>query len=193
MTPASIHQQLHGYRKGHQLLSSSLSLDAEDQDVVDRLSDLAGRLLPGQVFAPYLTMYPLPSRTHYVVARTFQDLEAPRSGCVLTRSALVPMAEWLGLRTLDRVLEALVVAEPEEQVGALEVTVSEKGVLPAEVLDGRMDELVQALFLEAEQPVVVFDASEAELIACRLLMALWPALRGRFSVCTLARIFHQFS
>ena len=186
MTRASVHQQLHGYRKGHQLLSTSLSLDVGDQDAVDRLSDLAGRLRPSQVFEPYLTTYPLPSGSHYVVARTFQDLQAPRSGCVITRSVLVPMPEWLGLRTLDRVLEALVAVEPGEQVGALEVTVSEGGVSPAEVRDGRIDELVQALFLEEERPVVVFDAPEAELIANRLLMALWPALRRRFSICTLA-------
>ena len=186
MTRASVHQQLHGYRKGHQILSTSLALDGGDQDTVDRLSDLAGRLRPGQVFEPYLTTYPLPSGTHYVVARTFQDLQAPRSGCVLTRSVLVPMPAWLGLRTLVGVLEVLVPVEPGEQVGTLEVTVSRGSVAPAEVRDGRIDELVQALFLEEERPVVVFDAPEAELIANRLLMALWPTLRRRFSVCTLA-------
>ena len=94
MNRSTVHEQLHGYRKGHQLLSTSLVLDAPDQDAVNRLSDLTGRLRPGELFDPYLTAYPLPSRTYYVVARTFQDLEAPRSGCVATRSLFVPMDAW---------------------------------------------------------------------------------------------------
>ena len=186
MTGTLVHQQLHGYRKGHQLLSSSLALHAWDQDAVDRLSDLTGRLRPGQVFEPYLTTYPLPSGSHYVVARTFQDLEAPRSGCVLTRSVLIPMPVWVGLETLHWVLGMLVAVDPEEEVGVREVADSSAGVPPREVADVRVVEIVQALFLEDERPVVVFDAPEAELMASRLLLALWPALRRRFSICTLA-------
>ena len=77
-------QQLHGYRHGHELLSGTLRLPPRDQDLVDRLSDVAGPLGPGERFAPYLTCYPLLSLTHYVVARTWQDLTAPRAGCVRT-------------------------------------------------------------------------------------------------------------
>ena len=186
MNRASVHQQLHGYRNGHQLLSTSVALDVRDQDVVDRLSDLSGRLRPDQVFEPYLTTYPLPSRSHYVVARTFQDLEAPRSGCVLTRSVLIPMPVWVGLRTMDWVLALLMAVEPGEEVEAFELPGFPEAVALPEVSDPRVEELVQALFLEDERPVVVFDAPEAELIANRLLVALWPALRSRFSTCTLA-------
>ncbi len=186
MKAESVHQQLHGYRKGHQLLSTSLALDVRDQDVVDRLSDLTGRLSPGEVFEPYLTTYPLPSRTHYVVARTFQDLDAPRSGCVLTRSVLIPMRAWVELKTLDWVLAALVAVERGEEAGALDVPDSTGVAAVPEVDDARVEDIVQALFLEDARPVVVFDAPDAELIAHRLLLALWPALRQRFSICTLA-------
>ena len=48
-------QQLHGYRNGHQLLSSSAKLSKADQDLVDRLSDVAGPLRPGEHFDSYLT------------------------------------------------------------------------------------------------------------------------------------------
>ena len=82
-------------------------LDAHDQDVVNRLSDLTGRLRPGELFDPYLTAYPLPRRGYYVVARTFQDLDAPRSGCVLTRSLLVPMDAWVELVNFDWLLAML--------------------------------------------------------------------------------------
>ena len=185
MSPTTVHQQLHGYRKGHQLLSASLVLEAPDQDVVNRLSDLAGRLRPGELFDPYLTAYPLPSRAYYVVARTFQDLEAPRSGCVLTRSVLIPMDAWVGLKNLEWLLTMLVrVQEGEEALPRDKLTPG--GMPPKTVSDGRMFELVNALFLDDLRPIVVFDAPEADLIATRLLVALWPSLRRGFSLCTLA-------
>ena len=57
MSQTTVHQQLHGYRSGHQLLSASLVLDPRDQDTVNSLSDLAGGLRPGELFDPYLTAY----------------------------------------------------------------------------------------------------------------------------------------
>jgi len=87
-------QQLHGYRNGHQLLSSSAKLSKADQDLVDRLSDVAGPLRPGEHFDSYLTCYPLPSGSYYVIARTWQDLDAPRAGCVRTRSYFIPVPDW---------------------------------------------------------------------------------------------------
>ena len=185
MSRTTVHQQLHGYRKGHQLLSTSLVLDAPDQDAVNRLSDLTGRLRPGELFDPYLTAYPLPSRAYYVVARTFQDLEAPRSGCVLTRSLFVPMDAWVELMNLEWVLAMLVRVQKGEEALPRDKPTAE-GMPPKEVSDGRVVELVHALFLEDVRPIVVFDAPEADLIATRLLVALWPSLRRGFSLCTLA-------
>ena len=185
MRQATVHQQLHGYRKGHQLLSASVSLSPEDQDAVDRLSDLTGSLRPGEVFDSYLSLYPLPSEEHYVLARTFQDLDAQRSGCVLTRSVLVPMGAWVELESLERVLAMLVGVEAGEKVESRELPI-EPGECPVKVSDPRVIELVQALFWEGGEPVVVFGATEAEAIAVRLLLALWPGLRRRFSICTFA-------
>ena len=185
MTRTTVHQQLHGYRKGHQLLSGSLDLDSRDQDAVDSLSDLTGRLRPGERFAPYLTAYPLPSHAYYVVAKTFQDLKAPRSGCVLTRSLFVPMDVWVELKSLESLLTMLVpVHEGEEALPSDKPT--GEGIPPKKVSDGRVVELVHALFLEDGRPIVVFDAAESDLIATRLLVALWPSLRRDFSLCTLA-------
>lgn len=55
-------------------------------------------------FSPYLTLYPLPSEMYYVVARTWQDLEAPRAGCVRTRSVLIPMSEWQEAQNLASIV-----------------------------------------------------------------------------------------
>ena len=185
MSRTTVYQQLHGYRQGHQLLSTSLVLDAHDQDVVNRLSDLTGRLRPGELFDPYLTAYPLPSRSYYVVARTFQDLEAPRSGCVLTRSLLVPMDAWVELVNLDWLLAMLVRVRKDEEALPRDKPTG-GGMPPKKVSDGRVVDLVYALFLEDVRPIVVFNAPEADLIATRLLVALWPTLRRGFSLCTLA-------
>ena len=185
MARTTVHQQLHGYRKGHQLLSGSLDLDSRDLDAVDSLSDLTGRLRPGERFAPYLTAYPLPSRAYYVVAKTFQDLQAPRPGCVLTRSLFVPMDVWIELKSLESLLTMLVPVHDGEE--ALPKDKPTGGRMPPKkVSDGRVVELVHALFLEDVRPIVVFDAPEADLIATRLLEALWPSLRRGFSLCTLA-------
>ena len=48
-----------------------------------------------------------------------------------------------------------------------------------------MPELVDAVFADA-RPVVFFDCREPETVAERLILALWPAARRRFAICTLA-------
>ena len=145
MSQTTIHHQIHGYLKGYQLLSASLVLNDQDQDLVNRLSDLSGRLFPGQVFARYLTAYPLPSRDYYIVARTFQDVEASRSGCVLTRSLLVPMDLWDELESLDSLLVMLREVQSGKEALPLDRPTG-RGLPPKEVSDERTVKLVNALF-----------------------------------------------
>ena len=184
MNRVVVHQQFHGYRSGHQLLSASIALDAKDQDAVDQLSDLAGSVRPGEVFNPYLSAYPVPSGSFYILAKTFPDLGARRSGCVRTRSVLVPMDSWETVKSLHDLFSVLSVfdlgtkAEPQE--------VSIDGPRPTKVVDARSGALVAALFAMEREPVVFFDAAQPEAIAARLLLALWPAIRRRFALCTFA-------
>ena len=184
MSPVFIQKQVHGYRRGHQLLSASVALADRDQDTVDRLSDLAGPLRPGELFNPYLTAYPLPSEEYYVLARTFQDLATARSGCVRTSSVLIPMAGWGGIESLDGVLAELVCPDPNGVAVGREIPTAKLGP-PERVADGRMLQLVDAVFLD-QRPVVFFDCAESEAIAVRLMLALWPAARRQFSLCTFA-------
>lgn len=182
---AEFDQQLHGYRQGHQLLSSTIRLPKGDQDLIDRLSDVAGPLGPGERFSPYLTLYPLPSDAHYVVARTWQDFEAPRAGCVRTRSVLVPMSEWQEMQDLASIV-ALATDSGSDQPAERRAPNAVALMLPAiDPLQGT--ELIEALFLEERAPIVVFDAENAELLALRLTTALWPGFRRTFSMSTFAR------
>jgi hypothetical protein len=184
MIEDTVEQQEHGYRSGHQLLSASLKLPRDDQDAVDRLSDMAGSLRPGETFSSYLTAYPLPSRSHYVVARTWQDLSAPRAGCVLTRSLLVRMAMWEAIEQPERLLPLLIPVEPGGKAGTVVLPLKSQP-LPI-VQDPRTVELVEAMFLESRQPIVVFEAPEAEVMTVRILTALWPGLRRNFAACGFA-------
>lgn len=179
--------QIHGYRKGHQLLASSISLPKDDQMVVDRLSDVAGPLRPKEHFSPYLSAYPLPSGTHYVIARTWQDLTVSRAGCVRTKSILLDAEVWSRTPPLISILRQLSSAELPTEMDAVRIDLEEQleECLPP-APDFSANELLEALFLEDVKPVVVFDAPNPDLIASRLLMALWPDIRRRFALSTFA-------
>jgi hypothetical protein len=180
-----IEQQCHGYKNGHQLLAASTRLARGDQDAVDRLSDLSGPLRPAEKFDPYLTAYPLPSGDFYVIARTWQDLSASRSGCVLTRSLLVPMAIWEAVEFPASLMELLVHVDKQQNViGAVEFDPHPVPLPP--ISSKRTTALVEALFLESRKPIVLFDERESALIAERLLSSFWPSIRRVFSLCTLA-------
>lgn len=182
-----VERQVHGYRKGHQLLAGSVQLPKEDQAAIDRLSDVAGPLRPRERFEPYLTGYPLPSGTHYILARTWQDLTVTRAGCVRTISLIIPMADWAATEGISAFLELLDLGHPPEDGDATSVDLenpSPEALPPAPDFKG--SELLEALFLEDSQPVVLFDAPMPELIAVRLVTALWPSMRRRFAVSTFA-------
>ena len=180
-----IDSQIHGYRQGHQLLSASANLPKEDQSVIERLSDMAGPLRPGELFDPYLSGYPLPSTHHYVLARTWQDLEVSRAGCVRTLSLLIPISVWSSAPGIQAFLNLL---NPDAFPTAAEQVVTKsptRSPLPL-AQDFRASELLEAIFLEEGKPVAIFGVRDPELVAARLLTALWPSIRGRFSVSTFA-------
>ncbi len=179
--------QIHGYRKGHQLLASSIVLSKDDQAVVDRLSDVAGPLRPKEQFAPYLSAYPLPSGTYYVIARTWQDLTVPRAGCVRTKSVLIDAQAWSRKAPVIPILHLLGSVDLPAETEAIRIELEElldEQLPPAPNFSA--SELLEALFLEDAKPVVVFDAPDPELIALRLLTALWPDIRRRFALSTFA-------
>lgn len=185
---SSVERQVHGYRQGHQLLAASMLLPKTEQSVVNQLSDVAGPLGPRERFEPYLTAYPLPSGKRFVLARTWQDLTVARAGCVRTLSLVIPIDEWVEADCLSGYLNQLWLDRLPDVRDATQVVVRDTGtepLPPAPPFNG--SELVEALFLEDARPVVMLDALEPELVATRLLTALWPSLRGRFAVSTFAR------
>lgn len=181
----AVEQQLHGYRQGHQLLASTTKLDKADQELVNRLSDVAGSLRPGETFKPYLTAYSIPSERYYVIARTWQDLDVPRAGCVRTLSLLISMEDWGAAGSIAGFLALLNLERPPVSVARTAVELGLAEYLP-QVTEFRSMELLEALFFEERKPIVVFDALDPELIAARLLTSLWPSFRRKFAVSTFA-------
>jgi hypothetical protein len=185
MNEITIYQQNHGYKNGHQLLAGSVKLNQLDQDLVDRLSDIGGSLQPGEHFNPYLTGYPLPTKDFYVLARTWQDLEAPRAGCVFTRSLFIPLEWWGKLENFEPIFSLLSLDSRFKDTSPLTIETSGSSLAPP-VHDSRIGELVEAIFLENRQPTVMFEVKEAEAVVRRLITALWSGFRRNFSFSTYA-------
>ncbi len=178
--------QLHGYKQGHQLLAASVELQKADQSVIDRLSDVAGPLRPKEVFSPYLTAYPLPSGEHYVLAKTWQDLTVARAGCVRTLSLIISANVWAQATSLIPFMQLFDDELPQvSDVLQRIVPTSTHAELP-KIPEFQTTELLEALFLEDPFPIAVFDAPDPDVIAIRLLTALWPTMRKQFAISTFA-------
>lgn len=179
--------QIHGYRKGHQLLASSIVLSKDDQSTIDRLSDIAGPLRPKEEFSPYLSGYPLPSGDYYVLAKTWQDFNVSRAGCVRTKSLLIDSRIWASGKNIISIINLLNAANFPFDSDAVQIELDdEKDFTIPYVSRSNFNELLEALFLEESKPVVLFDSPTPELIATRLVTALWPSVRREFSFSTFA-------
>jgi len=187
MSTQILHQLVHGYSHGHSLLAGSTQLERGDMDLVARLSDLSGTLGPELEIAPYLSLYPLPSKRFFALARTWADELAPRTGCVLTHTILIPLKDWaeddypIRFARYLRAPRRDSVAEYEVPIQSIPDT--ERTCAPNEPL---AISFVQRYFGEGLTPLVWFGALEPELVAWCVVQILWPSLRARFACCTLA-------
>lgn len=188
MPPASIHQAIHGYREGHRLLSSSLSLSADSARTMLVLSDMSGpSMQPG--FDEYLTGYPLPGSERFVFAKTWYAPEMQRPGCVWTHSLLLSREQVSQASALSLVSKF---RRPQHEgvESAATTPIELDGAADAVKVDGFADPTVAAALVSAvlgqARPVIVTveTAGQVELAFLRLWEELWPAARARFSFCT---------
>ena len=115
------------------------------------------------------------------MARTEQDTSAPRAGCVMTKTLLVPIEFWAtqaNPRSIASLLE-----RPFSHI-AIHVPYPSRPHTLHELSDPVLNELVEALFLERRRPIAVFGSMQAYEIVLRLLTAFFPAMRRSFSMCT---------
>lgn len=178
----SLYYQIHRYKNGHQLVAGTAQLDRPDQDTVDRLSDISGQLRPGELFDPYYSCYPSPTKKYFIVAKTWQDLTAPRAGCVLTKSVIVSMETWAHNKNIAAIFSGLQNADFDLSFPVINLEADLAPLAP--VSDAPLDELIEALFLEQRKPILVFDSHEQLTIIERLYTVFWPSIRKEFAACT---------
>lgn len=180
----ALHQLVHGYEHGHQLLAGSVKLSADEMDLITRLSDLSGSMIPDESLVPYLSFYPLPSRSYYAVAKTWPDRDAARAGCVLTHTLLIPHDKWAistelgGISALHRLPQRSNLSDYET---TLQTSVSPR-LEPTEAVGS--DDFITKFFGEGIRPLVWFAVKHTDQVAWRVVSALWPSLRGEFSCCS---------
>ena len=185
-----VEQTLHGYQRGHQLLASSIDLEPADAELIRRLSDLSGILTPEIEFRPYLSAYPLPSGRFYAIAKTWLDASAPRAGCVLTHTLLVPIEAWEVL-SQPAGLHSLLALPSEGDFDGYrrQLYYSDQGrpreslsVIGERPLD--LDAFVHAFFAQGHRPLTWFRTADADSLSWRILSTAWPALRRSIALCS---------
>lgn len=188
MIDATIHQTYHGYRRGHELLATSVRLDQRDAETVRRLSDLSGTLSSEVQVETYLTAYPVPSAAFYAVARTWMDRSATRAGCVITHTLLVPTQAWGQMDCPAALNAAFKQAVPETRdipPVVLPADYASDDSLRTEATPD-IREFVARFFGEGIRPIVWLDAQEPEALAWRIATSVWPRLRRQLAWCTLS-------
>lgn len=186
MAALDIEQLLHGYRRGHEQIAGSVKLSAVDAELVTRLSDLSGSLSNAPEFDSYLTLYPLRSEQYFAVAKTWPDSNAPRAGCVLTHTLLVPMQIWKEIQEF-RSLESLFCKPSSSSLVEFNSQLTRPIGEPdeSELADrAGLRNFVRKYFGEGLRPIVWFSQREASEIVWRILRETWPRLRAAFSACT---------
>lgn len=191
MVAIRVHQLLHGYRHGHELLAGSIRLSAPDSDLVTRLSDLSGSLGSDQKFVSYLTAYPLPSGKFYALATTWPDESAPRAGCVLTHTLLIPSTQWIHLHHPE-IARRLFRAPKDTELTGYETDLELKDEMAPIARKDSIErpslstEFVSRYFGEGIKPVVWFGDPNPDMLAWSIIRSLWPKLRYQFACCTLS-------
>lgn len=102
-----VHQCLHGYADGHQLIQTSTKIPPKADRLLLTLSDMSGpSMITG--FQSYLTGYPLPDTGWYAFAKTWYASEMPRPGCVWTHTLLIETADLARVQDHRSLLKAFV-------------------------------------------------------------------------------------
>ena len=86
------------------------------------------------------------------------------------------MSDWIGLADPSALAALATEAGPTSRSKRISIEPSPSRPLPP--VEGTGIELLEALFLEDPDPVAVFGAASPELIALRLLSAVWPSMRA---------------
>ncbi len=182
-----LHQALHGYGDGHQLLSSSLQLTREQQWQLLVMSDLSGPSFKGG-FDSYLTGYPLEAGRFYCLARTWFAPELSRPGCVWTHTILISDTDVARIQDIRSILSYFRRPLSKDDIESYAEPITN---IPSVNQPYHFDQSVsRALlyFLYSSPSSRVVLKSEGSRTYEELVLAVfnqqWPRLRRSFKFCT---------
>jgi hypothetical protein len=174
---------VHGYREGHRLLASSLSLPDEEQHELTAISD-AGDVDAAIGFPTLLSGMPLRKAGLYVFTKTWPAVEVRRPGAVWSHSILVPFRD---LR--DVTSSMLVSAFRRPEAGAhisysLPLLMEPRDEVISEV-PNVLPVMLWALYESPFKPVCVvleeLDSASRQHVLIRILLQQWPAEHQHFT------------
>lgn len=189
MSDAVVHQTLHGYRRGHELLAGSIRLPSATADLVTRLSDLSGSIASGWEFTSYVTGYPLAGAPFFAIARTWEDTNAARAGCVLTHTLLIPIEVWKTAPDPRVFCELLAKSEELRDEERFKKPLHFDGgwqsePRPSLVSPRASVDFVWKYYGEGQRPLIWVNCPDPDGVAWSIVRVLWPALREHFAWCT---------
>jgi hypothetical protein len=183
----SIHQTLHGYKEGHQLLASSTDLDVEVRKILLFQSDLSGsNVVKG--FETYLSGYPIPNSKYYALSMTWYAAEMPRPGCVWTQTLLIEIVDLGKMPELAALLTLFIRPEvnryqmyQEKIVWDLNITTPD-----ASYNTDLFNSLATRLYNYPEKAILLRSEFPQKYIneVLNIWSDQWPRLRRSFCFCT---------
>lgn len=188
ITDLKLHQALHGYGDGHQLLASSIELTREQQWQMLVMTDLSGPSFRNG-FDSYLTGYPLDSGGYYCFAKTWMAFELTRPGCVWTHTIVLSDTD---LARIDD-FGMLTALFRRPNVGAADFDRYSQELYINSAIADRRDisssaarVLIKHLYGSPTRRIVITAESAAtnEPLIVALFSQQWPRLRRSFRFCT---------
>lgn len=184
-----IHQALHGYLNGHQLLACSKELSIYAKKTLLFQSDLTGSMVESG-FDSYITGYPIKESNIYVFAKTWYANEMSRPGCVWTHSLLIDFTDIGKIPELECLYSIFERPELNQysnftEVISYEIPFHDIDSLKSDI-DSQLKLIIKALY---ENPLssILVSSSEARIFEKNILKLWsnqWPRLRRNFTFCS---------
>lgn len=167
-----VHQALHGYNQGHNLLYSSINLSYEDEDYMKKQSDWTEFV--DDEDSSYIKAYILPKSHLYVVSKSWYAYEMSRPGCVWTHSLIIDLDDI----TIDFDFRSLLnyFSRPKDKMDSydeiLDIVSSEKDITPHALDFFTLNQIAYLYFSLLTNKKSTFQIEETSYIYQYLLLSL---------------------
>ncbi|WP_415766457.1 effector-associated domain EAD1-containing protein [Pseudomonas sp. ZB1P45] len=169
-----VEEAIYGEVKGGHDLRAASGNRQFALDIASRL-DLPDTAPPGVSWSPYVSGFSLGDR--YVIARTFIDTSAPRSGMVLSHALIMPLTELIEFQNLNSLFGRLVTSI-DQVITPVGFSLEKDELLPESSID--LIGAANALTGRGSGPVVRLGTEGFELLAASIWASLWPEARANF-------------